>query len=155
MTFFTIARDAAIAIAPFALTAATGLLGKATQYALHAVSGIKNKAVRDGLDWAINEAQSVVQNTVVAANQQIVSGLKASGQWTTTEASRVFQSVLAKTEASLSAQAKAILTQELPDLPSFLGTLIEAHVAVAPNKTHVAAKAKAPAKADPAPANPA
>lgn len=135
MTYGVLLKDAALTLAPLALAAATGLLGKGAQYALHAVSAIKNKTIRDGLDWAITHAESLAKNAVVAANQDIVNNLKAAGQFSTTEASKIFQTVLADVTANLGTNAKAILEKELPNLPSFLGTLIEKQVAVAPNKT--------------------
>ena len=137
MSFYVIARDAVVAIAPFAVAAATGLLAKGAQYALHAVASIQNKTLRDGLDWAITTAEGLAKNAVVAANQDLVNAAKATGQWSATEASKVFQSVLATVMANLGTNAKAILEKELPDLPAFLSTLIEAQVAVAPNKTSV------------------
>ena len=144
MTFYLIARDAAVAVAPFALAAATALLGKGAQYALHAVASIKNQAVRNALDWAINQAHTLVREAVVAANQTTVNGLKASGQWSATTGHTIFQNVLATVEANLTQDARTLLTQALPDLPAYLGTLIEQQVAVAPNKTS-AAKTSAPA----------
>ncbi len=145
MTFYLMARDAAVAVAPFALAAATALLGKGAQYALHAVNGIKNQAMRNALDWAINQAHTLAQEAVVAANQTAVNGLKASGAWSATEAHTIFQNVLATIEANLTQDARTILTQALPDLPAFLGTLIEQQVATAPNKTSAAKTSASPA----------
>lgn len=144
MTYAVMLKDAALTVAPLALAAATGLLGKGAQYALHAVGAIKNKTIRDGLDWAITHAESLAKSAVVAANETTVNALKSAGQFSATEASKVFQSVLATVTANLGANAKAILEKELPDLPSFLGTLIESQVAVAANRTHAAAASSTP-----------
>ena len=124
----------ALALSPFAVGAATGLLAKGAQYALHAVSGIKNANLRNGLDWAIGQAESLVHDAVIAANQTTVNALKATKQWDATAASKVFHDVLASVTGSLSTQARAILERELPDLPGYLGTIIETNVATAPNK---------------------
>lgn len=137
--------DVALAVSPFAVGAATALLAKGAQYAIHAVQGIKNKNLRDGLDWAIGQADSLAQKAVVAANESLVNGLKASGSFDATAASKVFHGVVDSVTANLSANARAILNQELPDVPALLGTLVESHVATAPNKTHAAAKVTTPA----------
>lgn len=134
MTYSTVVLDAAKTLAPLALAGATALLGKGAQYALHAVGALKNRTVRDDLDWAIQRADTLAQQAVVAANETLVNGLKATGQWSDTAASKIFQSVLASVTANLGTHVKAILVRELPDLPAFLGQLIEAHVATAPNK---------------------
>lgn len=140
MTYVTIIKDIALTISPLLLAAATGAVGKGAQYALHAVSGIRNKNVRDGLDWAIVLAENLAKRAVVAANQTTVNNLKRSGTFTGTEAHNVFESVLASVAADLGDKARAILEKEVPDLPSFLSTLIESAVAIAPNRLSVASK---------------
>lgn len=133
--------DVTLTLLPFGVAAATALLGKATQYALHAVAGLKNRQLRDGLDWAIQEADTVAKQVVVALNQTVVNGLKQSGQWDATAAAKVFRQALDTIDTQLSTKAQALLEQELPNLVQWLGTLIEAHVATAPNKITVAPKA--------------
>lgn len=133
--FYTIARDVLLTVSPLATAALTALLGKAAQYALHAVSGIKNQNLRSGLDWATSQLQSLAQDAVIAANQTLVSNLKASGKWGPTAASETFRAVWAQVEANLSAQAKAILNQNIRDLSSYITAVIEKEVALAPNKT--------------------
>ena len=140
MTYVTIIKDIVLTISPLLVAAATGAVGKGAQYALHAVSGIRNKNLRDGLDWAIVLAENLANRAVVAANQTTVNNLKRSGTFTGTEAHNVFQSVLASVAADLGDKARTILENEVPDLPAFLGTLIENAVAIAPNKLSVASK---------------
>ena len=142
MTFYTFARDVLLTVAPLATAALTALLGKGAQYALHAVSGIKNKNLQSGLDWAINQLQWLARDAVIAANQTLVSNLKASGKWDATAASETFRAVRAQVEANLSADAKNILKQNMADLNSFMASVIEKEVALAPNKTPASAKVR-------------
>lgn len=140
--------DVALAVSPFAVGAATALIAKGAQYAYHAVHGIKNKAVRDGLDWAIGQADTLAHKAVVAANESTVNGLKKTGTWDATSASRVFHDVVSSVTSNLSGNARAILQKELPDMPALLSTLVESHVATAPNKTSAAStSASGPASA--------
>ena len=153
MTFGILAMDATKTLLPLAIAAATGLIAKGAQYAMHAVGNIKNTALRSALDNAITDAKSVVDSAVIAANQSVVSGLKASGQWTAQEAKNVFAQVLASVKATISTGALQTLHANLPDVEQFLSDLIEQAVALAPNKTS-ATPAKAAAEPV-APANPA
>ena len=127
-----------LAILPLAAAAATGLLAKGAQYALHAVAGIKNTQVRDTLDWAIMTAEDLAQTVVTATNQATVNDLKTTGQWTATTAEAAKTAAMSALEAQLPAAAHAALAQAIADLPGYLGTLIEAAVATAPNKTTAA-----------------
>ncbi len=144
MTYLTIVKDIALTVSPFLLAAATGALAKGAQYALHAVSGIRNKNARDSLDWAISLAEALAKRAVVAANQTIVNELKRQGKFTSTAAHRVFESVLGSVTADLGQKARAILETEVPDVPAFLGSLIESAVATAPNRLTVSTNPSIP-----------
>ncbi len=143
MTFYTIARDVLLGVSPVATAALTALLGKAAQYALHAVSGIKNTNLQSELDWAINQLQMLARDAVIAANQTLVANLKASGKWGPTAASETFRSVRAQVEATLSSDARAILQRNIADLNSFMASVIEKEVALAPNKASAPADHRA------------
>jgi hypothetical protein len=123
-----------LAILPLAAAAATGLLGKAAQYALHATASIKDQNVRDSVDWAITTAEHIADAVVIAPNETLVNGLKASGQWTATTASAAKTAALNAMAAQLPAAAHDALARAIADLPGYLDTLIEAAVATAPNK---------------------
>ena len=131
-----------LAILPLAAAAATGLLAKGAQYALHAVAGIKNAQLRDGLDWAITTAEDMASTVVTSINQSEVNSLKATGHWNATTAAAAKTAALSALTANLPAPVRAILAHGVSDLPAYLGTLIEAAVATAPNKT--TAKAATP-----------
>ncbi len=156
MTWSMVAMDATKTLLPVALAAATGLLAKGAQYALHAVQNVKNKALRTALDNAITEANNVVDSAVVAANQTVVTGLKSSGQWTAQEAKNVFAQVLASVKTTISTGAMQTLHSNLPDVEQFLSDIIQQAVALAPNKTKPVTPKAAKAAPEPvAPANPA
>lgn len=142
MTFYTIARDILLGVSPLATAALTALLGKGAQYALHAVSGIKNTNLQSRLDWAINQLQMLARDAVIAANQTLVANLKSSGKWGPTAASETFRAVRAQVEATLCTDARAILQSNIADLNSFMAAVIEKEVALAPNKTSTSAKAR-------------
>ena len=120
---------------PLAAAAATGLLAKGAQYALHAVAGIKNTQVRDALDWAITQAQTVADQVVVALNQTVVGPAKAAGTWDATVAAQTKKDAESAVMATLGTNAQEILRTNLPGLPQWLSDVIEAAVATAPNKT--------------------
>ncbi len=139
MNLGQIGIQAAEVLLPLAAAAATGLLGKGAQYALHAVAGIKNTQVRDALDWAIGTADHIAQDVVIAVNAATVNHLKASGQWNATTAAAAKTAALSALEAQLPTAAHQALTTAISDLPGYLSTVIEAAVATAPNKTTAAA----------------
>lgn len=141
MALAPILTDAGKALLPLALAALTGLLAKGAQYAAHAVTGIRNQQVRQGLDWALAQAEKVAQDVVMALNQTVVNPAKAAGQWDATLASKIKQQALATITTTLATDAHAILAKALPDLPQYLASLVERFVAVAPNKTQAPPKA--------------
>ena len=120
---------------PLAAAAATGLLAKGAQYALHAVAGIKNTQVRDALDWAITTAEDLAHTVVVATNEATVNAIKAAGTWNATTAQAAKTAAVSALEAQLPTAAHQALATAISDLPGYLSTLIEAAVATAPNKT--------------------
>ncbi len=124
-----------------------GLLGWAIYhgalYLKNQVSHIKNKEVRDALDWAIGQAQTIMQQLVVAANEQTVNVLKATGKWDATAAGSITRQVLAKADALLQGEARKILDGSGINVAMLLPELLQTAVALAPNKT----KAPAPATA--------
>ena len=124
-----------------------GLLGWAIYhgalYLKNQVSHIKNKEVRDALDWAIGQATSIMQQLVVAANEQTVNVLKATGKWDATAAGSITRQVLAKADALLQGEARKILDGSGINISMLLPELLQTAVALAPNKT----KAPAPATA--------
>ncbi len=124
-----------------------GLLGWAIYhgalYLKNQVSHIKNKEVRDALDWAIGQATSIMQQLVVAANEQTVNVLKATGKWDATAAGSITRQVLAKADALLQGEVRKILDGSGINVSMLLPELLQTAVALAPNKT----KAPAPATA--------
>lgn len=134
MSVPTLFIDITKGILPLASAFATMLLAKGAQYALYAVGRIKHQTLQERLDWAVQQAEDIVENTVLAANQTMVNTLKTNDHWSSTEKSRVFQTVLASVTSQMSRQALTILETQLPDVPSYLSTLIESRVAVAPNR---------------------
>lgn len=145
MSYFTIVKDVVVTIFPFLLAAATGGLAKGAQYGLHAVSRIRDQNTQDRFDWARTLALDLAKQSVVAANQTMVNELKRQGKFSSTEAHRVFQTVLASVTANLGQRARGILEEQVPDVPAFLGSLIECAVATAPNRLTVSPKAALPA----------
>lgn len=123
-----------------------GLLGWAIYhgalYLKNQVSHIKNKEVRDALDWAIGQANGLMQKLVVAANEQTVNALKATGQWDATAAGAITRQVLAKADALLQGEARTILEEANMPLHMLLPELLQSAVAVAPNKTQASPPAK-------------
>ena len=146
--------NVAKALSPFLMGAATAVLGKAAQYALHAVKGLKltnnakaNALIQDGLNWAVGEAETVMQKAVNMTNQTLTNPSKINGTWNAATMVQAFQQALTATENNLSAQAKSILTQQEPNLSNYLSLLIEAFVPLAPTK--ISAKDLAKPAAEP------
>ncbi|NMP20799.1 hypothetical protein [Sulfobacillus harzensis] len=150
MTWGTLAADAAKTVLPFAATALTGLIAKGWQYLIHLERDLKvtndaqaNALIQQGLDWATTEAKTVVEDAVNMVNQTLVNDAKAKGTWDANMAVQAFQSALTAAETNLSAQAKAVLAQQYPNLAQYLGLLIDAFVPLAPTKTTAKATAAA------------
>ena len=139
MNWPVIELDAVRAVLPLLAAAATALVGKAAQYGLYAVAGLRNQQARDALDWALSRAETVVQDVVVALNATEVNTLKATHRWNATAAARVKIHALDTVATSLPAAAREVLGAQQPDLAGWLGVLIEDAVAFAPN--HVRADA--------------
>lgn len=139
--------NVAKALSPFLMAVATALVAKGAEYAMHAVQGIKitnntkaNSAIQDALDWAIGQAEWIVNKAVIAENEAVVNPSKADGTWSPTVAARAFQNVLTTAEANLGTQARTTLQKDIPDLSAWLGNLITSTVPLAPNKTTVTTK---------------
>jgi len=103
----TILITLVLALLPLAVAAATGLLAKGAQYALHATAGLKNQQLRDSLDWAITTAEALADDVVVAVNQTVVNRLKATGTWDAAAATAAKTAALNALEAQLPTAARA------------------------------------------------
>lgn len=151
MSWAQLTADAVKTVLPVGVAALTGLIAKGWQAAiaweknLHLTQNSQlNADIQSGLQWATTQAKDAVLNAVNATNQQLANGFKAANadhKLTGEQAVQCFQSALAAAEHSLSAQAKGTLTQQIGDLPAYLGTLIEAFVPQAPTKYAAPAKA--------------
>ncbi len=133
MNWPVVELDAARIMSPVLAAALTALVGKATQYALHAVAGLKNRQVRDAFDWALTRADAAAQQVVVALNATEVNTLKASHSWNATTAARVKLHALDMLSMSLPAAVTQVLGAQQPNVGSLLGVLVENAVASAPN----------------------
>jgi len=96
---------------------------------------VKNAELRDALEFATNEAERAAEAIVTGLNQEVVGQLKADGRWNAQAAKAVKDKAVELVRAALSDEGKAALKHAVGDLETYLSTLIEAKVAVAPNRT--------------------
>lgn len=127
--------DLAKALAPFAVAAILAGAAQGARYLEARISHIRNRALRDALDWAISEADALVRDVVIACNQTVVNPVKQAGKWDATVAARVKQQAKDTVVRLLSEEAKRLLGQAVPDLTAWLDTQVERAVATAPNYT--------------------
>ena len=141
-------------IVPALGTPITGIIIKGWQLAIHWEQSLKltsnqkaNASITQATEWATTQAKDAAINAVNAINQQLANGFKAANadhKLTGEQAVQCFQAAVAKAESGLSAQAKATLTDQIGNIPTYLGTLIEAFVPQAPTKYVAPATASTP-----------
>lgn len=129
-----LAAELTIVLSPFLTGLALYGIYRGAAYLRVLADGIKVRTVREAADWAIAQAVALARTVVIALNQDVVNAAKRQGRWTPELARQVKEQAVAQIESLLSREARQILTDLTGDLAAYLGTVLEAEVATAPNR---------------------
>lgn len=133
-TFATILNHAAIAVIPVAGAFASWAIYHGGQYLKTQIGHVQNTSARNGLQWALSQAEGLATHVVTDLNQTTVNTLKKAGTWNATAGAKVSQQARDTLQTLLSHEATTILSAAHDHLPTLLSTLIESAVATAKNK---------------------
>ncbi|CAB1128312.1 conserved protein of unknown function [Candidatus Hydrogenisulfobacillus filiaventi] len=133
-TLETVAAQLTVVLSPLLTGLLLVAIYRGAAYLRHLADHLKVRTVREAADWAIAQAAALARTVVVALNQDVVNAAKRQGRWTPELARQVKAEAVAQIQSLLTREARRILADLTGDLATYLGTLVEAEVATAPNR---------------------